>query len=103
MSRIERDLPEEAAEWLEKAGYEGDLSAITACLHDIHEAMQNINTRMLPSLIKLDYPQREEALDVLIELWLELEHIRRHAEDGVKNLSEVRDYFDTSQKSGAEV
>ena len=103
MNKVERDLVEEVARWLENAGYRGDLSALTACLHDVGDSLQDINGNILPLLLKMDYSQREEALEVLVRLWLELEHIQRHAKEGVENLTKVRDYFDTSPNSGSEV
>ncbi|MEJ2710394.1 MAG: hypothetical protein P8074_22475 [Anaerolineales bacterium] len=100
MNMTGRDVVEEAAQWLEKAGFEGDLSAFTSSLHDIHDGITRINVSLLPSLLALEVSQREDALQIVVDLELELEHIRRHAEGGAKNLIEIRDFLDTSPRSG---
>jgi hypothetical protein len=90
------DNVEKVAEWLEKSGFNGDLSALTAGLHDIHSAIDKIYDKLLPSLLQLNTSQKDEALKVFIDWWLEMEHIGRHANSITEVLTTVRDFLDES-------
>ncbi len=96
MKPQQNDIVEDVAKWLNQCGFAEDLSALTAGLHDIHAAMEKIYSKLLPSLLQLNASQKDEALDVVIALWLEMEHIRRHAVSTVDVLTEVRDFLDES-------
>jgi hypothetical protein len=91
------DPVENAAIWLEALGYTGDLSALTAGVHDIVDSIQKIQNEMLPNLLKLSASQRDQALDIIVDLIVEMEHISRHANDAMVCLTSVRDYIDQSQ------
>ena len=87
------DTAEAAAQWIEKAGYAGDLSAITAGIHDITEGMEKMHKEWIPSLLRLDPSERDESLNFIIDLLLEMEHIQNHAEAACENLIVVRDFL----------
>ncbi len=96
MKPQQSDIVEDVAKWLNQCGFEEDLSALTAGLHDIHAAMEKINNKLLPSLLQLSASQKDEALDIIIAWWLEMGHISRHAVSTEDVLTEVRDFLDES-------
>ncbi len=96
MKPQQSDIVEQVATWLEKSGFSGDLSALTAGLHDTSVALQKIYSKLLPSLLELDTTQKEEALDIIIDLWLEMEHIGNHAASSSNVLTAIRDFLDES-------
>jgi hypothetical protein len=96
MKSQQTDIVEHMAEWLDKSGFTGDLSALTASLHDIQGAIEKIYDTLLPALLRLNTSQKEEALDIIIKCWLEMEHIDRHANSAVAVLTAARDFLDES-------
>ena len=99
MIKDDEDIVETAAKWLERIGFQADLSPFTAGLHDIDIAIKKIYTHLLPSLVEMDSSQRDEALGLIVDLWLEIDHIQRHAEKVTEVLVRVRDFLDTGPKS----
>jgi hypothetical protein len=99
MTMNDEDIVEVAAKWLESTGFQVDLSPITAGLHDIDSAIKKIYTQLLPSLVKMDSLQKDEALGLIVDLWLEMDHIQRHSEKATEVLARARDFLDTSPKS----
>ena len=99
MIKNDEDIVEAAAKWLDSIGFQEDLSPFTAGLHDIDFAIKKIYTQLLPSLVEMDGSQRDEALDLVVDLWLEMEHIQQHAEKATEALVRARDFLDTSPKS----
>jgi hypothetical protein len=93
------DIVEDAAKWLGSIGFQTDLSSFTAGLHDIDFAIKRIYAHLLPSLLKMDSTQRDEALGLIVDLWLEMDHIQRHAEKATEVLGMARDFLDNSPKS----
>ena len=93
------DIAEAAAQWLEKSGYKGELSALTAGIHDISEGVGKIQDEWIPLLLKLDPAERDESLTLIIDLLFEMEHIRDHAESAYNTLIAVRDFLDESLRS----
>ena len=96
MSHKHVDTAEAVAKWLETSGYSGDLSALTAGLHDFVESIDEINNKLIPALLRLKPTQRDEALSVIVDLIIEFEHIGRHCSDAADCLSRVRDFLDES-------
>ena len=90
------DLAEEAAKWLQRSGFEQDLADLVAGLHDIGDAMRKINEQLLPTLITLKPDQKREALQIVVDWWLEMEHIERHAGAASTLLAMIRDVLDES-------
>jgi hypothetical protein len=93
------DIVEASAKWLESIGFHEDLSPFTAGLHDIDFAIKKIYTQLLPSLVKMDSSQKDEALGLIVDLWLEMDHIQQHAEKATEVLVKARDFLDTGPKS----
>jgi hypothetical protein len=93
------DIVEAAAKWLESIGFHEDLLSFTAGLHDIDSAIKKIYAHLLPSLVKMESTQRDEALGLIVDLWLEIDHIQQHAEKATEVLVKARDFLDTSPKS----
>lgn len=91
----EDDVVEASAKWLETAGFQGDLSALTAGLHDIDESIKNIINQSLPALIRLEVQKIDEASEIIIDLWLEFEHIGRHAVAAAECTNEIRKFLET--------
>ncbi len=76
-------LSSAVCDWIERAGYKGDLSAVAAGLYDVTEAVDKIRNEMVPILEKLDWrnaKQLDRALDILYDLHFEFKHIRDHCE-----------------------
>jgi hypothetical protein len=99
MIENDEDIVEVAAKWLESMGFHEDLSPFAAGLYDIDSAIKKIYAHLLPSLVKMDSSQRDEALGLIVDLWLEMDHIQRHAEKATEVLARARDFLDTSPKS----
>jgi hypothetical protein len=95
------DMVETTAQWIEEAGYKGDLSVVTAGLHDIHASIAKVYSDLLLSLLKLEKSEKEAALGIVVDLLVEFEHIRDHAEVAASSLIEIRDFFDTSPISNS--
>jgi hypothetical protein len=93
------DIVEALAKWLESIGFHEDLSSLAAGLHDIDFAIKKIYTQLLPSLVKMDSSQKDEALGLIVDLWLEMDHIQQHAEKATEVLVKARDFLDTGPKS----
>jgi D-serine dehydratase len=93
------DTAEVVAQWIEKAGYKGDLSSLTAGIHDISESLQMVHEDYAPALSKLNPFERDESLTLIIELLLEMEHIKNHAEAAYEKLIEVRDFLANSSSA----
>jgi hypothetical protein len=81
--------------WVKKSGCDEDVSALFAGLIDIEEAVEKIYEEYLPSLMQTVKSDGEDQTDLLIDLWLEFEHIQRHAESGSKNITELRKYIES--------
>lgn len=94
-----RDVAEEAARWIEATGYTGDLSALTAGVHDISESIERIVAALLPRLAALPLQRGDQALEVIVDLGFEFEHIARHAEATGLVIRAVQDYADLSEVS----
>lgn len=75
------DIVEEAMQWLEAAGYRGDLSPLSAGLHDAQDGLNAILRTALPRLVQLPPQDRDEALSLVIDLAFECDHLQRHFED----------------------
>jgi hypothetical protein len=95
----DEDIVEAAAKWLESIGFHEDLSSFAAGMHDIDFAIKKIYTQLLPSLVEMDSSQKDDALGLIVDLWLEMDHIQQHAEKAAEVLARVRDFLDTSPKS----
>lgn len=96
MSKNNIDVIEETAIWLEKSGFIGDLSTFTAGLHDIREGIDKIYNEFLPSLLQLNISQKDEALKVIVDVWLEMEHISHHVNTAASVVIATRDFLDGS-------
>jgi hypothetical protein len=96
MNNPDPDIVEIAAQWIEKLGFEGDLSVITAGLHDIRDGMDKVYSDLLPYLIKLDPNEKEVVLEVVVDILVEFNHIRTHADSAIERLIEIRDFIDKS-------
>ena len=81
--------------WVKQYASGEDVSALFAGLIDIEEAVEKIYEEYLPSLMQTVKSDGEDQTDLLIDLWLEFEHIQRHAESGSKNITELRKYFES--------
>jgi hypothetical protein len=96
MKNQNTDNVEKVAEWLEESGFKGDLSPLTAGLHDIHSSIEKIYDKLLPALLQLNASQKDDALSIVVDLWVEMEHIGRHADSTTDVLTAVRDLLDES-------
>jgi hypothetical protein len=104
LSTNDQDIVEAAARWLEVSGFEGDLSAVTAGLHDIAEVSKKIEEELLPLLLRLSPRfQHDEALGIMVDLKFDLEHIAAHARDAIEVVAAVCDFLDHSPKPGTGV
>ncbi|MBI9045731.1 MAG: hypothetical protein JEZ06_14670 [Anaerolineaceae bacterium] len=61
--------------WLNNVGYTGELSALVAGLLDIRESTNKIYEELIPALLELHSSKEDEVLDILVDLFLEFEHI----------------------------
>lgn len=100
ISKPTLDVAEQAAQWIEGTGYTGDLSAVTAGVHDITESVERILKVILPKLTALPLQRGDQALEVIVDLGSELEHIARHADAAGVVIRAVQDYVDLSEASG---
>lgn len=98
MNKQKIEIINDAQAWFSGCGYDGDLSALIAGLFDIEESIQKIFEELLPSLLLIDLSNKENALGVIVDLCLKMEHIGRHADSSVESLIAIRDYLDTSAK-----
>jgi hypothetical protein len=89
------DVVETAARWLEAIGYQKDSSALTAGLHDIGDSVNGIMNQSLPALINLEINKIDEALEIIIDLWVEFEHIGRHAIAAAECANQIREFLET--------
>ena len=89
---------EAAMQWVEKAGFDGDLSDLSAGIDDITQSVDEI-VKILPSLLEIDTADNERALEFFIDITMEMKHIEDHAKDAVTNLIRVQDFFNMKLKS----
>lgn len=92
------DIVEESAKWLENIGFQDDLSPLAAGLQDIDFAIKEIYSQLLPSLVEMDSSQKDDALGLIVDLWLEMDHIQQNAEKAAEVLYRAMDFLDTSPK-----
>ena len=90
---------EAAMRWIEKAGFDGDLSDLSAGIYDITQSVDDELDKLLPSLLEIDTADNKSALGFFIDLTIEMKHIEDHAKDAVANLIKVQDFFNMKLKS----
>ena len=88
----------ELVDWLKARGYNTDVSSLSAALMDMDDGLEEIKTKLIPGLLKLSPSQVEEAANATIELWLESDHILRHAEDLLRETEKIRMHFDQNRE-----
>ena len=88
----------ELVDWLKARGYNTDVSSLSAALMDMDDGLDEIKTKLIPGLLKLSPSQIEDAADVTIDLWLESDHILRHAEDLLRETEKIRMHFDQNRE-----
>ena len=88
----------ELVDWLKARGYNTDVSSLSAALMDMDDGLDEIKTKLIPGLLKLSPSQVEEAANATIELWLESDHILRHAEDLLRETEKIRMHFDQNRE-----
>lgn len=90
---------EAAMQWIEQAGFDGDLSDLSAGIYDITQSVDDELDKLLPSLHEIDTTDNERALEFFIDLTMEMKHIEDHAKDAVTNLLKIQDFFNMKLKS----
>ncbi len=96
MKNNQSDIAEQVATWLKEAGFDKDLSPLVAGILDIRSGLEDMRTRILPALLELKPNQKDEIMTLIVDLWLQAEHLAKHAEDIRDITAEIRDFFDTT-------
>jgi len=79
-------------------GYKGDLSAIAAGYTDIPEGVNKLSAAIDPILANLNSKDIDPALDILVDLEVELEHLENHCRDMREAMSAVYKYLEGASK-----
>lgn len=80
-------------------GYKGDLSAIAAGYSDIPEGVNKLSVAVGPILTSLNSKKIGPALDALVDLQVELEHIENHCRDMLVAMSAVYKFLENGSNS----
>jgi len=80
-------------------GYKGDLSAIAAGYSDIPDGVTKLSVAVGPILTSLNSNNIGPALDALVDLGVELEHLENHCRDMREAMNAVYKYLENGRPS----
>ena len=85
---------EETVLWFRNAGFDNDLSLFVAGILDIENGIDDIVTRILPSLLAATPSRLDQVLAVIEDLQRQLAHVAKHAAEINSFGDKALKYFD---------
>ena len=97
MKNNKKSTLEDAVVWFREAGFDADLSLFVAGILDIGDGIDDVVTRILPTLLEARTNQSNEVLMVIEDLHRQLEHISKHAEELRSFANKARKFFEVTE------
>jgi|GEM_PF-5550164 len=76
-------------------GRDKDVGDVYAGILDIYDSVIDIYGTILPRIAKLEAPSKEDLLEEIVDLEMELKHIQDHARDAIRSLRHISNSLNT--------
>lgn len=96
MKSYHGEMADRLGHWLRSTGFTGDLASIAAALSDIGDSFFRIRDELVPGMLALEPESSDQSLESTVELRIEMEHVRSHAEAAVAALLALGAHLDSS-------